>query len=116
MDAGQMQKFKLVKGVLVEGIGMVGKAKFARLDHIEYVVRDVNQFVEFLKMFGFEIIRQTEHHHGSAEMKLPGENQPIIEIHGVEGEENPGINHIAFSTDDPDAAAAILKQKGEGRN
>lgn len=91
---------------------MVKKPLLGRIDHIEYVVRDVDEFVEFLKMLGFELIRRTEHHHGSAEMKLPGENQPILEIHGVEREENPGINHIAFAAEDIDAIAELLKKRG----
>ena len=33
-------------------------------------------------------------------MQLPGPNQPILEIHTVLGEENIGINHIAFQADD----------------
>ncbi len=83
-----------------------------RLDHIEYVVRNVDEFVEFLEMFGFVVVRRTEHHHGSAEMKLPEEDRLIIEIHGVEGEENPGINHIAFAAEDINAVADLLKKKG----
>ena len=91
---------------------MGGKPKFTRIDHIEYIVRDVDQFVDFLEMFGFEVVRKTVHHHGSAEVKLPGEKQPLIEIHRVEGDENPGINHVAFATEDIDAVAEILKEKG----
>ena len=90
---------------------MAKKASLVRLDHIEYIVRDVDQFVKFLEMLGFEIVRRTEHHHGSAEMKLPGEKQPIIEIHGVEKDENPGINHIAFVAENIDEVAKVLDQK-----
>jgi len=90
---------------------MVGNQLLTRLDHIEFIVRDVKEFIEFYKMFGFEIVRQTEHHHGSAELKLPGENQPIIEVHGVEGDENPGVNHVAFATNDIDAVAKLLDEK-----
>lgn len=91
---------------------MVKNPLLKRIDHIEYIVKDVDEFVEFLQMFGFEVVRRTEHHHGSAELKLPGENQQLIEIHRVEGDENPGINHIAFAAEDIDAVADLLKKKG----
>jgi len=91
---------------------MTEKPLLMRIDHMEIIVRDVNEYVEFLKMFGFECVRETEHHHGSAEMKLPGDHQPLVEIHRVEGGENPGINHMAFVADDIDAVADLLKEKG----
>ena len=42
------------------------------------------------------MLLRTAHHGGSAELKLPGENQPVLEIHSATGEESTGINHIAF--------------------
>ena len=66
------------------------------IDHIEIIVRDVKQYVEFYQKLGFKLLSWTEHHGGSAELQLPGENQPIFEIHTLLGEENPGINHISF--------------------
>ena len=36
------------------------------------------------------------HHRGSAGLKLPGENQPVLEIRSATGEESIGINYIAF--------------------
>jgi hypothetical protein len=44
-------------------------------------------------------------------MQLPGENQPIFEIHQVTGEENPGVNHIAFKVDNAKEAYAQLQGK-----
>jgi glyoxylase I family protein len=70
------------------------------IDHIELVVRDVEQFVKLFESMGFEVILRTPHHGGSAEVKLPGEGQTIFELHSVEGEENPGVNHIAFACED----------------
>ena len=69
------------------------------IDHIELIVRDVDEFVEFYQKLGFEVLMRTSHHGGSAELKLPGENQPVFEIHTVSGEENIGVNHIAFKVD-----------------
>ena len=82
------------------------------IDHIELVVKDVKQFVEFYKKLGFELLTWTDHHGGSAEMKLPGENQTIFEIHQVMTEENPGINHISFKCVDIDKTHADLVAKG----
>ena len=42
------------------------------------------------------MLLRTAHHGGLAELKLPGENQPVLEIHNATGEEFIGINHIAF--------------------
>ncbi len=87
------------------------KQLISYLDHIEFVVDDVDEFVKFMETWGFEVSLRTDHHHGSAEMKLPDQNL-IIEIHGVEGEENPGINHLGWATDDIEECAKIAKKKG----
>ncbi|MBI3980200.1 MAG: VOC family protein [Chloroflexi bacterium] len=83
-----------------------------RIDHIELIVRNVDEFVRLFELMGFEVVLRTEHHGGSAEVKLPGPDQPVFEIHQVEGEENPGINHIAFRVDDVQAAYAQLANAG----
>ena len=82
------------------------------LDHIELIVRDVRAHVEFYQKLGFELLSWTEHHGGSAELKLPGEGQPIFEIHTLLGEENPGINHISFRVEDIDGTYETLKAAG----
>jgi glyoxylase I family protein len=69
------------------------------IDHIELIVRDVEEFVTFFRKLGFELLQRTRHHGDAAEMKLPGENQPIFEIHKAGGEEVIGINHIALKVD-----------------
>ena len=82
------------------------------IDHIELVVRDVKKHVEFYQKMGFKLLTYTDHHGGSAELQLPGENQPILEIHAVENEENPGINHIAFKCQDVEETFRDLNAKG----
>ncbi|MDP6388762.1 MAG: VOC family protein [Alphaproteobacteria bacterium] len=82
------------------------------IDHIELIVRDFEEYVEFLENLGFELLVRTDHHGASAELKPPGENQPIFEIHQATGEEVIGVNHIAFAVDDIEAADAALKEKG----
>ena len=69
------------------------------IDHIELIVRDVDEFVAFFQQLGFKLLTRTSHHGASAELQLPGPNQPTFEIHQVSGEENIGINHIAFKVD-----------------
>jgi catechol 2,3-dioxygenase-like lactoylglutathione lyase family enzyme len=82
------------------------------IDHIEIIVRDVKKHVEFYQKLGFELLTWTDHHGGSAELKLPGENQPILEIHALLTEENPGINHISFKCIDVDGTYESLAAKG----
>ena len=82
------------------------------IDHIEIIVRDVDAYVAFLQKMGFQLLTRTSHHGSSAELQLPGENQPIFEIHQVSGEENIGINHIAFRVEDAQAAYTELHNQG----
>lgn len=73
------------------------------IDHIEIIVHDLDAYVEMFEQMGFQMLARTPHHGGSVEFQLPGENQPIFELHQVIGEENPGVNHIAFRADDVQA-------------
>ena len=82
------------------------------IDHIELIVRDVDEYVEFYQKLGFELLLRTSHHGGSAELQLPGANQPVIEIHSVSGEETIGVNHIAFRVTSAQEAFAEVQQKG----
>jgi catechol 2,3-dioxygenase-like lactoylglutathione lyase family enzyme len=70
------------------------------VDHIELIVTDLDKTIKLFEAMGFKLVTKTPHHGGSAEMQLPGTNQVIFELHTVSGEENPGVNHIAFLTDD----------------
>lgn len=82
------------------------------IDHIELIVRNLDETVDFFQKLGFALLTRTSHHGGSAEVQLPGPNQPIFEIHQVSGEENIGINHIAFRVDNAQQAYETLKGKG----
>jgi glyoxylase I family protein len=79
------------------------------IDHIELIVRDFDEYVAFMKTLGFEELTRTSHHGQSIELKAPGDNQPIFEIHQATGEEVIGVNHIAFKVDDAVAAHQSLK-------
>jgi glyoxylase I family protein len=82
------------------------------IDHIELIVRDVEEFVTFFQKLGFTLLTRTSHHGESAELQLPGANQPIFEIHQVGGEENIGVNHIAFRVDNAQAAYEDMQRQG----
>ena len=81
------------------------------IDHIELIVRDVDEYVEFYQKMGFKLLLRTGHHGGSAELQLPGENQPVIEIHTVTGEETIGVNHIAFKVESAQGTYEEMLQK-----
>lgn len=89
-----------------------GTATIKQIDHIEIIVRDVNTHVDFYQKLGFKLIKWTDHHGGSAELQLPGPNQPVLEIHTVIEEENIGVNHIAFKADDINETHSELVEKG----
>lgn len=80
------------------------------IDHIELIVRDLDEYVAFLESLGFARLTETRHHGTSVELTLPGADQPIFEIHQVGGEEVIGVNHIAFRVDDAQAAHATLQR------
>jgi catechol 2,3-dioxygenase-like lactoylglutathione lyase family enzyme len=82
------------------------------IDHIELIVRDVEAHIAFFEKMGFRVLTRTSHHGSSAELQLPGENQPIFEIHQVMREENPGVNHIAFKCDNAQETYDDLLAKG----
>ena len=82
------------------------------IDHIELIVRDVDAHITLFEKLGFKVLARTAHHGGSAELQLPGENQPIFEIHAVHDEEVIGINHIALRVDDADKAYEELSADG----
>ena len=82
------------------------------IDHIELIVRDVDAHIALFEKLGFRVLTRTAHHGGSAELQLPGDNQPIFEIHAVHGEEVIGINHIALRVDDAAAAHKELSDAG----
>ena len=79
------------------------------IDHIELIVRDLEPYVEFYRKLGFQLLTKTDHHGGSVELQLPGDNQPVLEIHKALVEETIGVNHIAFRVDDIQAAYEELR-------
>lgn len=70
------------------------------IDHIEIEASDATEMAAFLMKLGYEERRKTEHHGESFELEPGDGDGPIFEIHTVEGEEVPGINHVAFAVDE----------------
>ena len=85
-----------------------------KIDHIELIVNRFEEYVALFRALGFQERLRTKHHGDSVEFQLPGENQPVFEIHRVGGEEAIGVNHIAFQV--PDAAAARKELQAQGIN
>lgn len=83
-----------------------------QVDHIELEVNNLEDMASMFNKMGFEEISRTSHHGGSVNVKLPGENQVIFEIHEVPRENNPDINHIAFLCDDIHKTQEDLIEKG----
>lgn len=81
------------------------------IDHIEIEASDAEEMADFLKKLGYEELRTTEHHGESFELKPGDGDGPIFEIHTVDGEEVPGINHIAFAVDDIEDLTEDLESK-----
>ena len=87
------------------------KPKILGLDHIQIMVKDLEEMVTFYKLLGFEVERRTEHHGGAAELRVP--NGPIIEFHVAESPENiEYVNHIAYTVDDIEETYQYLSSKG----
>lgn len=70
------------------------------IDHIEMVVADVDAAADFFAKLGLVEIRRTEHHGSAVELRIPGAEGIILEVHTGTNIEVPGINHIAFRVDD----------------
>ena len=82
------------------------------IDHIEIEASDAQEMADFLKKLGYEELRTTEHHGTSYELAPSDGDGPIFEIHRVEGEEVPGINHIAFAVSNIEEATESLREEG----
>jgi catechol 2,3-dioxygenase-like lactoylglutathione lyase family enzyme len=83
-----------------------------KIDHIELIVNRFEEYVALFRALGFQERIRTKHHGESIEFQLPGENQPVFEIHRVGGEEAIGVNHIAFQVPDVAAARGELAAQG----
>ncbi len=88
------------------------------IDHIDISVNDVEEAIKIFQKMGFELLWRTTHIGGAVELKLPGANQPIFELHKLldhhpKGNPGiPGVIHIAFLVDSAQKTLDELKAKG----
>ena len=85
------------------------------IEHIDLAVADVKESIDVFQKMGFKILSRNDHHGGTAEMSLPGENQPIFDLHPANDEAaggQLGVIHIAFKSDDLQETWDDLNRKG----
>jgi len=80
------------------------------IDHIEIEASDAEEMANFLKALGYEEKRRTTHHGESFELVPSDGDGPLFEIHTVDGEEVPGINHVAYAVDNIEELTEQLKE------
>lgn len=85
---------------------------FIGVDHIELIVRNLDETIAFYEVLGFEKTRETEHHGRSVELTLNGRAPLVLEMHEPEMEEYIGINHIAYAIPDMEAAVEAITSAG----
>jgi len=87
------------------------------IDHIDISVNDVEESVKIFQKMGFELLWRLTHVGGAVELKLPGADQPIFELHKLldhypkENPGIPGVMHIAFRVDNAQKTLDELKAK-----
>jgi 4-hydroxyphenylpyruvate dioxygenase-like putative hemolysin len=87
-----------------------------RIDHIDIAVDDVEATAAFFLAFGYTEVKRSAHAGLSIELRLPGDNQPIIELTTTRkpnGTTVPaGLRHIALRSSDIKATQASLAKNG----
>ncbi len=75
--------------------------KFLRVDHIDIVVKDIKQSVEFYRKFGMHPEGTLDA--GATVFLFNGdESNPVrIELHQAKPGDKTGIDHLSFGVDDP---------------
>ncbi|MGB3652189.1 MAG: VOC family protein [Rivularia sp. (in: cyanobacteria)] len=85
------------------------------IDHIDLVVGNLEEFVDFFIKLGFQVLRRTSHGGAAVEIQYPAKDQPIIELHPChlpDGSCQPlGLRHIAFKVDNIDTIAELVEQQ-----
>lgn len=87
------------------------KMKIVGLDHIHFIVKDLDESLEFYTKLGFTTEKGIPSHVDSIGLCIsPG--GVLFEIQAPRSTENPGHNHFALLVEDLDVA--IEELKGEG--
>ncbi len=80
-------------------------------DHIHFIVKDLDEAIEFYRGLGFTRVERLDHGGESAQLKTPDEKL-TIDLHLAKATDNPGYNHFAMTVDDLDRAVEELRDKG----
>lgn len=87
------------------------------IDHIAFVVEEPRKTAELLKLFGYEIYRETSHHGGSIEMEHPNQRGIIFELCTRRSQDLNGFNHVCLRLENKEQYQKLLeagiKFKGE---
>ena len=85
--------------------------KILGLDHIHFIIKDLEESLEFYTGLGFISEKGTPSHIDSVGLRIsPG--GVILEVQAPKPTENPGHNHFALLVEDLDAAIKELKERG----
>jgi len=87
------------------------KMKIKGLDHIQFIVKDLEESIDFFIDLGFTLERRTAHYGDSAELRMFSKGT-IFEIHATKPNENPGYDHFAILVDDINSSIKELREKG----
>ena len=83
----------------------------SRIDHIQFLVDDVDAEVEFLEKFGMKVVLRVEATH-SVILRFPGQEFPYIKVLPPKANEKVGLDHVSFDLTDGAAERERLKNEG----
>ena len=81
------------------------------VDHVHFLVRSLNEAMEFYKSIGLKFVEYTDHGGKGCIMRAP-EGKVLIELQEARNIDNPGLNHIAFLVDSLDDLCDELVENG----
>ena len=90
--------------------------KLERVEHIDFVVRDIARSVEFYKKLGLVVQRELDEGRTVFLWNEDQQSPVVVELHqagkGWLASRPPGLNHIAFHVDDVGVAYKELSEAG----
>jgi uncharacterized glyoxalase superfamily protein PhnB len=81
------------------------------IDHGHFLVRDLEDSIEFFKKLSFEFVEYTRHGGKACMMKASGDGF-LLELQETKVIQNPGLNHLAFNVDKLDDLCEELERQG----
>jgi catechol 2,3-dioxygenase-like lactoylglutathione lyase family enzyme len=80
------------------------------LDHIHFLVKDLDEAIKFYETLGLNFIEYTAH--GGKACMMKSQDGVLFELQETGVIENPGLNHIAFKVGDIEKFCEMLLRKG----